>query len=53
MSPAQAFILVAFIVLFAGYAILVAIDLFKQWRARRAERRAIEEHTDEFWRQVG
>ena len=32
---------------------LVAIDQWKQWRIRRAERRAIEEHTDEFWRQVG
>ena len=53
MSPAQAFLLVTAIVLFAVYASLVAIDLFKQWRIRRAERRAIEEHTDEFWRQVG
>lgn len=53
MSPSQAFILVSAIVLFAGYAILVAIDLFKQWRKRRDERRAIDEHTDEFWRQVG
>lgn len=53
MSPAQAFILVAFIVVFAVYPSLVAIDLIKQWRARRAERRRIEEHTDEFWRQVG
>lgn len=49
MSPSQAFILVSAIVLFAGYAILVAIDLFKQWRKRRDERRRIEEWEAEFW----
>lgn len=28
---------------------LVAIDQWKQWRKRRAERRAIEEWEAEFW----
>ena len=52
MSPAQAFLIVC-IALLLLVAVPVAVFYWQRWRERRAEARRIEEHTEEFWRQVG
>ena len=57
MTTAQAFLLAAGAVacLVVGVVLIRAAIMstrpIEKWRARRD--RAIEEHTDEFWRQVG
>ena len=53
MSPAQALLLIWIIGMAAGVATLIIIDFAQHRRRLRAERRAIDEHTDDFWRQVG
>ena len=53
MSPAQAFVLISAILACTAVILLIAIDATKQAMSRRAKRRELDEHTDEYWRQIG
>jgi hypothetical protein len=53
MSPAAAFAIILLCICLAGYIAALIRWGWLQWKERRDERKRIEEHTDEYWRQIG
>lgn len=53
MSPAEAFAIFVLAAALLGFIVALARWGWLEWKERRARRRRIEEHEDEFWRQVG
>lgn len=53
MSPAEAFAILVLAAALLGFTVALLYWGWLSWRERQAQRRRIEEHEDEFWRQVG